>query len=91
MYGRRRTQTQETDMARKLANTKKTSAHCGGTPSPRTFEGWRISGEGPPYMKLGRNVLYDLDVVDAWLDARRRTSTSDPGPDPQRQSAYKTQ
>lgn len=61
-------------------------ATCGETArylrrSERTLEGWRVRGGGPPFVRLGkRSVVYDLDAVDAWLDAHQRTSTSDPGP-----------
>jgi predicted DNA-binding transcriptional regulator AlpA len=47
---------------------------------PKTLDNWRSKGGGPPYLKLGSRVIYDDDEVDAWLAARRRTSTSDPGP-----------
>jgi hypothetical protein len=38
--------------------------------SPRTLERWRMTGEGPPYVKLGRKCLYRLREVEAWLAAR---------------------
>ena len=41
----------------------------------------RCSGGGPAYYKLGKSVLYDPHVVDAWLASKRRTSTSDDGTD----------
>ena len=40
---------------------------------------WRIRGEGPPYIKQGRAVVYDFADLDRWLDQRRRMSTSDSG------------
>jgi hypothetical protein len=36
----------------------------------------RLTGSGPTYLKLGRRVAYDVDDLDAWLNSRRRTSTS---------------
>ena len=36
----------------------------------------RISGGGPPYLKLGRRVLYDRSDLDVWMAARRRQNTS---------------
>lgn len=48
--------------------------------APKTLDNWRSTGGGPPYYKIGGRVLYDDAEVDAWLAARRRTSTSDPGP-----------
>ena len=43
----------------------------------RTMERWRAEGCGPPYLKVGRGIRYDEADVAAWLDARRRRSTSD--------------
>jgi hypothetical protein len=39
----------------------------------------RVTGGGPDYMKLGRRVVYPRRALDAWMNARVRTSTSDPG------------
>jgi len=39
----------------------------------------RVSGESPPYQKVGRRVLYYKKDLDAWLAKGRRRSTSDPG------------
>lgn len=36
----------------------------------------RMSGDGPPYVKVGRSVLYELGELNAWVLDRRRTSTS---------------
>jgi predicted DNA-binding transcriptional regulator AlpA len=49
--------------------------------SNRTLPGLRRRGGGPPYIKLGgRKVSYLKRDLDAWLESRRRLSTSDPGP-----------
>jgi hypothetical protein len=47
--------------------------------SPRTLESWRLTGEGPPFMKFGRKVVYAVDDLRAWTEERRRRSTSDSG------------
>jgi len=44
--------------------------------SPRTLEGWRWKGTGPPYIKVGRRCLYDPAKTDAWLAERTHHSTS---------------
>jgi len=54
--------------------------------SPRTLEKWRVTGFGPPYIKQGAAVRYDLRALERWLASRERSSTSDPGPPP-RQAA----
>jgi len=38
----------------------------------------RISGDGPPYAKIGKRiVLYDKLGVDRWLEKQLRQSTAD--------------
>ncbi len=50
--------------------------------SPRTLERWRIVGGGPPYRKLGPQIVrYDVAELDEWYAGSRRTSTSDAGPE----------
>ena len=40
----------------------------------------RVTGAlGIPFIKAGKAVVYDTADLDAWLAARRRTSTSDTG------------
>ncbi len=47
--------------------------------SPRTLEKLRGIGGGLPYFKRGRLCLYTVADVSAWVEAGRRTSTSDSG------------
>lgn len=48
--------------------------------SPRTLEGLRVRGEGPPFIKLGaRSVRYAKGDLEEWIASRRRRSTSDAG------------
>ncbi len=37
---------------------------------------WRMTGEGPAYIRVGRRIAYDPRDVQVWLDARRVQSTS---------------
>lgn len=38
---------------------------------PRTVQQWRVTGDGPPYIRLGaRMVAYRIADVDAWVAAR---------------------
>ncbi len=37
---------------------------------------WRLTGEGPPFIKLGAAVRYRRRDVEAWIDEQTRTSTS---------------
>ena len=36
----------------------------------RTLANWRSIGEGPKYTKIGGRVLYPLDSVKSWEEAR---------------------
>lgn len=48
--------------------------------SASTLEKLRLYGGGPTYYKSGAKiVLYETSDLDAWLYARRRTSTSGAG------------
>ncbi|MEO0464939.1 MAG: helix-turn-helix domain-containing protein [Pseudomonadota bacterium] len=39
--------------------------------SPRTLEALRFRREGPPYVKLGRAVRYDLGELEDWIASNR--------------------
>lgn len=48
--------------------------------SPRTLENWRISGDGPLYVRVSaRCVRYRVIDLDTWTHQRLCRSTSDPG------------
>jgi predicted DNA-binding transcriptional regulator AlpA len=51
------------------------AAHYTGL-STSTLTKLRLTGGGPQYIKLGKVVVYDPILLDAWLDANRRKSTS---------------
>jgi len=49
--------------------------------SKHTLNRWRVTGEGPPFIKSGpRLVRYDQAVLDAWARDRTRSSTTEKGP-----------
>jgi len=45
--------------------------------SKSTLDGWRSNGVGPPYMKVGRMVLYDVHDLDAWIKAKKFKPTAE--------------
>jgi predicted DNA-binding transcriptional regulator AlpA len=46
--------------------------------SQSTLAKMRMRGDGPPFLKVGgRVVLYDKRDLEAWLETRRRRSTSE--------------
>lgn len=48
--------------------------------SVRTLQQWRVRGGGPPFLKLGASVRYDVEALESWVSGQARSSTSDPGP-----------
>ena len=46
-----------------------------------TLRRWRWGGKGPRFLKLGAAVRYDPADLTAFIEAGRRTSTTDPGPE----------
>ena len=44
-----------------------------------TLRRWRWAGKGPVFRKIGACVRYQLEDVEAYIHAARRTSTSDRG------------
>lgn len=50
--------------------------------SVRTLQGLRVRGGGPRFARIGRargRIRYDLADLNAYIDERLRTSTSDRG------------
>lgn len=47
--------------------------------SPATLAKWRVIGCGPVFAAAGSAIIYDVSDLDAWVDARKRRSTSDMG------------
>jgi hypothetical protein len=46
--------------------------------SPRTLEKQRVIGGGPRFRKFGRRVVYAVDDLETWANARSFEMTSDP-------------
>lgn len=47
--------------------------------STSTLAKWRLSGEGPTFLKLGARIAYDPEHLRSWVRGRVRASTSDLG------------
>lgn len=47
--------------------------------SVSTLAKMRLSGDGPPYAKLGRRVVYRPDDIQAWVASNCFRSTSEYG------------
>ena len=47
------------------------------TVSPRTMEKWRVTGNGPPFVRLPRGVRYRVSDLREWVEGvRRKTPTA---------------
>jgi hypothetical protein len=56
--------------------TRAAAEHCGFTES--TFEKKRITGmDCPPYSKIGRTIVYDVFLLDSWMEDHCVDSTSE--------------
>jgi len=45
--------------------------------APSTLAKLRLNGNGPPYCKLGRRVVYRTEDLGAWLETRIARNTAD--------------
>jgi len=45
--------------------------------SPRSLERFRVEGTGPKFCRAGRRILYRQSDIQAWLESRCFTSTSE--------------
>jgi hypothetical protein len=46
----------------------------------QTLNGWRVSGYGPAYHKLGRRVVYDVEELERWIQRQRLRHTAEQAP-----------
>ena len=47
------------------------------TISRGTLAHMRVTGEGPPYTKAGRKVIYAIGDLDAWVEERKQRFTGE--------------
>lgn len=45
--------------------------------SPRTLDGYRVSGAGPSFHRFGNRVRYRRSDLDEWAANRRSTTTAE--------------
>lgn len=43
-----------------------------------TLRHWRLTGDGPPFVRLGRMIRYDRRAVFAWIAARTSDGANGP-------------
>ena len=60
-----------------LLNTRAAANYLGL--AVQTLAALRLSGDTPPFFKLGHRVFYESKDLEAWVNKRKRRSTSDPG------------
>jgi len=61
-------------MSDKLLNTTEAARKLGVSVSYLNKR--RLTGGGPVFVKIGAKVVYDPADLSAWINARRRSSTS---------------
>lgn len=61
------------ERAKRWADARETAAYL--KLSPDTLKNKRSDGTGPPFVRIGRKILYDLDAADVWMLRYKRTST----------------
>ena len=66
-----------TDERNRFLNSRQAADYLGL--STRTLDRFRVSGDGPVFLKFGGRVRYLREDLDAWARSRRRASTSDDG------------
>ncbi len=47
--------------------------------STRTLRNWRVTGQGPKFVKVGRLIRYKIVEIEEWIEMNTRKSTSDKG------------
>lgn len=81
-----RTRTQDRDQAEagstgSMLLSEKEAAKLLGF-SPRTLQAWRVTGDGPHFIRISpRCIRYRPEDLEAWVNERVHTSTSDYGPE----------
>ena len=67
-------------MSASVLRTPDAAKYIGLSPSTLTKMRLRGGDDTPPFVKLGsRSVGYRVTDLDSWVEARRRSSTSDTG------------
>jgi predicted DNA-binding transcriptional regulator AlpA len=59
----------------RMLRTPEAADYCNSSES--TFNKMRLTGKGPRFIKMGHIVVYDVTDLDAWLQALKRSSTSE--------------
>ena len=62
------------DDAKKYLTPKETSRFIGV--AVQTLARWRCAGGSPPFIRVGRKIMYAVEDLTAWMNARRVASTS---------------
>lgn len=44
--------------------------------TPEALSQWRWNGRTPPYLKIGKRILYDLEAIEKYESEHVRSSTS---------------
>jgi hypothetical protein len=58
-----------------LYNADAFSERLGGKPARATLAKWRVTGDGPKFVRVGRTPLYRGSDINAWLFSRTVSHT----------------
>ena len=61
---------------RRLRPPREAGERLGGI-AEQTLAKWRCYGTGPEFVKIGKRVFYEESALNAFIDERRRSSTSE--------------
>jgi hypothetical protein len=64
------------EMRRRLMPPPAAAEYLGGI-EVGTLAKWRHYGRGPAFVRIGSRIYYDQADLDKYIDAHRRTSTSE--------------
>jgi hypothetical protein len=59
-----------------FVNAEEAAARIGGGTTPRAVKFWREQGGGPPWVRVGKRVLYPVDLLDKFIQDLRDRATA---------------
>lgn len=78
MAGQANRAQKETLFGDPLIDEKQAAEYLGYT--TRALQNWRLRGGGPRFVRVSaRSIRYRISDIEAWIEARIVSSTSDPG------------
>jgi len=64
----------QTNLHPKYMNVNTAAAYC--CLSKSTLDKYRVTGNGPMFIKLGKKVVYELTDLDGWIAQNKHANTA---------------